>query len=118
MFQTFRPGAVRRLRPGAVRRLRPGAVRRLRPGAVRRLVPAPCAAFVPAHCAVYVPAPRAVFASRGTLAIRRKYSGEAIQCRGHNIRLTCLRILGYYVNPGLLCRISSLRVASAVAASQ
>ncbi|MDR0935555.1 MAG: hypothetical protein LBM98_02600 [Oscillospiraceae bacterium] len=31
---------------------------------------------------------------------------------------TTLRIAGYYVNPGLLRRISMVRIASAVAASQ
>ncbi|MDR0935819.1 MAG: hypothetical protein LBM98_03955 [Oscillospiraceae bacterium] len=47
-----------------------------------------------------------------------RYRHEAIQCRECNIRLTYLRIVNYYVNPGLLRRISSLRIASAVAASQ
>ncbi|MDR0937009.1 MAG: hypothetical protein LBM98_10050 [Oscillospiraceae bacterium] len=46
------------------------------------------------------------------------YRCEAIQCREGNIRLTSLRIVKLYVNPGLLRRISSLRIASAVAASQ
>ncbi|MDR0935871.1 MAG: hypothetical protein LBM98_04230 [Oscillospiraceae bacterium] len=47
-----------------------------------------------------------------------RYRHEAIQCRECNIRLTYLRIAGFYVNPGLLRRISRLRIASAVAASQ
>jgi hypothetical protein len=34
------------------------------------------------------------------------YRCEAIQCRGDNIQPTSLRIAGYYVNPGLLRRIS------------
>ncbi|MDR0937188.1 MAG: hypothetical protein LBM98_10945 [Oscillospiraceae bacterium] len=34
------------------------------------------------------------------------YRCEAIQCRGRNIRPTYLRIAEYYVNPGLLRRIS------------
>ncbi|MDR0937653.1 MAG: hypothetical protein LBM98_13340 [Oscillospiraceae bacterium] len=35
-----------------------------------------------------------------------RYRHEAIQCRECNIRLTCLRIAGLYVNPGLLRRIT------------
>ncbi|MDR0937563.1 MAG: hypothetical protein LBM98_12880 [Oscillospiraceae bacterium] len=56
----------------------------------------------PAH----VPAPCAVFASAAALAIRRTYRRAAIQCRGDNIQPVSLRIAGYYVNPGLLRRIS------------
>ncbi|MDR0935577.1 MAG: hypothetical protein LBM98_02720 [Oscillospiraceae bacterium] len=36
----------------------------------------------------------------------RCYRCEAIQCRGDNIRPTSIRIADYYVNPGLLRRIS------------
>ncbi|MDR0937535.1 MAG: hypothetical protein LBM98_12740, partial [Oscillospiraceae bacterium] len=35
-----------------------------------------------------------------------RYRREAIQCRGDNIRPTCLSIAGFYVNPGLLRRVS------------
>ncbi|MDR0935814.1 MAG: hypothetical protein LBM98_03930 [Oscillospiraceae bacterium] len=43
------------------------------------------------------------------------YRCEAIQCRERNIRYVSQ---DYYVNPGLLRRISMVRIASAVAASQ
>ncbi|MDR0936553.1 MAG: hypothetical protein LBM98_07740 [Oscillospiraceae bacterium] len=44
--------------------------------------------------------------SAARLAIRTTFRHEAIQCREDNIRTTCLRIAGAYVNPGLLRRIS------------
>ncbi|MDR0937369.1 MAG: hypothetical protein LBM98_11885 [Oscillospiraceae bacterium] len=56
--------------------------------------------------------------STGKCEIREVYRCEAIQCREDNIRPTCLGIAGYYVNPGLLRRVSMVRIASAVAASQ
>ncbi|MDR0937617.1 MAG: hypothetical protein LBM98_13155 [Oscillospiraceae bacterium] len=47
-----------------------------------------------------------------------RYRREAIQCREDNIQPTSLRIAGFYVNPGLLRRVSMVRIASAEAASQ
>ncbi|MDR0935221.1 MAG: hypothetical protein LBM98_00900 [Oscillospiraceae bacterium] len=74
---------------------------------------------LPRHCAL--PRPGAVRRLCEAPVSQRyvgRYRCEAIQCQERNIRLTCLRIVGLYVNRGLLRRVSMVRIASAVAASQ